>query len=276
MSSCHWALPVQLHPWYKSPTLKRKPSAMLPRSESPFPEDEYDSDSRVKRQRRITLDQTRSKKRNLPSPPQSPAESHDQHLPKRQRCTTLERGLEGLSLTPPALAAQQAPEFASCLPAPVSAVLAHPPDFSSRWPEMSLTMPCSRPIPSPSPSPPTSIPFTSASTTSIPPTPALTADLHAAPDVKMRTSSWYEPEKDRIVVTDLDVSSDDEADTVDDVPKLPRAVLKALMCGPERDSLQLAGLRLWPPQLSQSLDPPLLDSARLSVVGLDEAMDVEQ
>ena len=199
MSSCYWPLPPELHPWYKPPTLKRKPSAMLPRSESPFPVDvdEYDSDSRIKRQRRITLDQTRPKKRNLPSPPQSPIESNDQHLPKRQRCTTLELGLEGLSLTPPALAAHQAPEFASCLPAPVSAVLAHPPGFSSRWPEMSLPTPCSRPIPSPSRSPSTSIPFTSASTTSLPPTPALTADLHTIPDVKMRTSSWYEPEKDR-------------------------------------------------------------------------------
>ncbi|KAI0275565.1 hypothetical protein BGY98DRAFT_1098807 [Russula aff. rugulosa BPL654] len=225
MSSCYWALPGQLHPWYKPPTLKRKPSAMLPRSESPFPVDEYDSDSHVKRQRRITLDQTRSKKRNLPSPPQSPIDSDDQHLPKRQRCTTLERGLESLSLIPPAPVAQQAPEFVPRLPAPVSAVLAHPPNFSSRWPEMSLPTPCSRTIPSPSPSPSTSIQFTSAST-SIPLEPALTADLHAAPDVKMRTSSWYEPEKDRIVVTDLDVSSDDEADVVDDLPKLPRAVLK--------------------------------------------------
>ncbi|KAI0058062.1 hypothetical protein BV25DRAFT_1830418 [Artomyces pyxidatus] len=26
----------------------------------------------------------------------------------------------------------------------------------------------------------------------------------------MRTSSWYEPEKDRIVITDLDASSDEE------------------------------------------------------------------
>jgi hypothetical protein len=197
MSSCYWAFPAQLHPWYRPPTLKRKPSAMLPRSESPFPVDEYDSDSRVKRQRRITRDQTRSKKRNLPSPPQSPIEYNDQRLPKRQRCTTLEIGLEGLSLTPPALAAQQSPEFASCLPAPDSAVLARPPDFSSRWPDMSLPTPCSHPIPSPSPSTSTSIPFTSVSTTSIPPTPAITADLRSAPDVKMRTSSWYEPEKDR-------------------------------------------------------------------------------
>lgn len=197
MSSCYWALPGQLHPWYKPPTLKRKPSAMLPRSESPFPVDEWDSDSRVKRQRRITFDQTRSKKRNLPSPPQSPIASNDQHLPKRQRCTTLESGLERLSLTPPAPSGQQAPEFALCLPSPVSAALAYPPDFSSRGTEMSLPMPCSRPIPSssPSPSPSTSIPFTSM-TTFIPSMPTLTAD-YVAPDVKMRTSSWYEPEKDR-------------------------------------------------------------------------------
>ena len=189
MSSCYWALPGQLHPWYKPPTLKRKPSAMLPRSESPFPVDEYDSDSRIKRQRCIALDQTRSKKRNLPSPPQSPIEYDDQHLPKRQRCTTLERGLERLSLIPPVPAAQQAPEFVSCLPAPVPAV-------TSRWPEMSLPTPCPLPISSPCPSPSTSIPFPSVST-SVLLEPALTGELHAAPDVKMRTSSWYEPEKDR-------------------------------------------------------------------------------
>lgn len=80
-----------------------------------------------------------------------------------------------------------------------------------------------------------------------------------------------------IVVTDLDVSSDDESDVVDDAPKLPRAVLKALLRGPERGTPPLAGLLLLGPQLSQSLDsPPLLDPARLSEVGLDEAMDVEQ
>ena len=80
-----------------------------------------------------------------------------------------------------------------------------------------------------------------------------------------------------IIVTDLDVSSDDESDVVDDAPKLPRAVLKALLRGPERDTPPLAGLLLLRPQLSQSLNsPPLLESARLSEVGLDEAMDVEQ
>lgn len=80
-----------------------------------------------------------------------------------------------------------------------------------------------------------------------------------------------------IVVTDLDVSSDDEADVVDDAPKLPRAVLEALLRGPERDTPPLTGLPLLPLQLSQSLDPPpSLDPAELFEVGLDEAMDVEQ
>jgi len=31
-------------------------------------------------------------------------------------------------------------------------------------------------------------------------------------DIKMRSQSWYEPEKDRIVITDLD-DSDDESDS---------------------------------------------------------------
>jgi hypothetical protein len=196
MASCYWAQPAQLHPWYKPATLKRKLPAMSPRSESPFPVDEYNSDSRVKRQRCIALDQTRSKKRNLPSPPQSPTnESGDLQLSKRPRCTTLERGIERLSLTPRATA-PQLPESVVRQPAPVSAVLAHVSEISSQWPKMSLPTPCSYPIPSPSPPSCTSIPFTSAAA-SIPPTAALIADPHAVPDVKMRTQSWYEPEKDR-------------------------------------------------------------------------------
>jgi hypothetical protein len=72
------------------------------------------------------------------------------------------------------------------------------------------------------------------------------------------------------------VSSDDEADVVDDAPKLPRAVLEALLRGPERDSPPLTGLPLLP-QLSQPPDPPPLPGpVKLPEVGLDEAMDVEQ
>ena len=198
MASCYWAQPAHLHPWYKPATLKRKLPTMLPCSE-PFPADEYDSDSRAKRQCRITLDQTRSKKRSLPSPPLSPINnSNDQRLPKRQRCTTLERGIEGLSLAPRAPVGSQTPELAARQPAiaPASVVLAHPPDVSSQWPEMSSPMPGSYQIPSPSPPSLTSIPFTSAPAC-IQPTPALIVEPHGVRDVKMRTTSWYEPEKDR-------------------------------------------------------------------------------
>jgi len=107
------------------------------------------------------------------------------------------------------------------------------------------------------------------------------SDADAIMDVKMRSSSWYEPQKDRIIVTDLD-ASDDEADIVDDAPKLPRSVLQALLLGPKRANAPFPGLLLSPvlPQLaSQSLDPPpLLDlePGSLFEPGSDEAMDVEQ
>ncbi|RDB25438.1 hypothetical protein Hypma_008113 [Hypsizygus marmoreus] len=35
------------------------------------------------------------------------------------------------------------------------------------------------------------------------------------PEVKMKSSSWYEPERDRIVVTDLDSSSDEDDENAD-------------------------------------------------------------
>ncbi|KAI0297199.1 hypothetical protein BC826DRAFT_1103612 [Russula brevipes] len=243
----YWAQPAQLHPWYKTASLKRKLPAMFSRPECQFPLDEDDSDSCAKRQRRLTLDQTRSK-RKLPSPPQSPIEdSADPRLFKRQRCTTLERGIERLSLTPPG---PQAPEFGA------RNLLA------DAWLYISSSQP-----------PPTSIPLT--------PSPLLSAvaDAGATTDVKMRSSSWYEPEKDRIVVTDLDVSSDDEVDVADDAPKLPRSVLQALLRGPERNGPRVAGMPLVPPLQSSrlSVPPPFPDPAGLSESEprLDEAMDVE-
>lgn len=78
----------------------------------------------------------------------------------------------------------------------------------------------------------------------------------------------------------MDVSSDDEADIVDDTPKLPRSVLQALLRGPECDHPRLLELPLvLQQQPSQSLDPPLspgYDPAGLSRPQLDEVMDVEQ
>ncbi|KAI0250383.1 hypothetical protein BJV78DRAFT_1220289 [Lactifluus subvellereus] len=277
MASCYnyWAEHAQLHPWFR-PAIKRKlPTipTMFPRSESPSPVDEYRSDTRMKRQRRITLEQTPPKKRKLPSPPQSPIEDGgDARFLKRQRCTALERGIERLSLIPAAAPHALASEFPARRPAPpVSAMSVHAPDpSSSQWSEMASPLsPLSLTVNPLAPYTPMAV--TPASVY----TPASTpADTIA--DIKMHSSSWYEPEKDRIVITDLDASSsDDEADVADDAPKLPRAVLQALLRGPER----LPFVPLPPIQHSHlSLDPPSpsLGPTSLSEPGLDEAMCVEQ
>ncbi|KAF9458436.1 hypothetical protein BDZ94DRAFT_103750 [Collybia nuda] len=43
----------------------------------------------------------------------------------------------------------------------------------------------------------------------------MSVEVPLAPEVKMKKSSWYEPEPDRIIVTDLDSSSDEEDVEVD-------------------------------------------------------------
>lgn len=78
------------------------------------------------------------------------------------------------------------------------------------------------------------------------------------------------------------MSSDDEAEVVDEAPKLPRSVLQALLRGPGRNTLPLPGL-LSSPVLPQLAPPPRdhlplldLDLGSLSESGVGEAMDVEQ
>ncbi|KAI9455342.1 hypothetical protein BJY52DRAFT_651384 [Lactarius psammicola] len=316
--SCYWAQPAQLHPWFKPSTLKRKSPSMLLHSESPSPVDEDDPDSRVKRQRRTTLtpEHTSPKKRKLPpSCPQSPTEEEDV-VTKRQRCTALEHGIERLSLTPPsrpdtAMPASGAPELATRLPAPLPAPGV--PNFGfSQWLDIPAASSASLPAAiTVSPgfqqiSAPTNLdpPLAFATTTapvlsaaSAPAVPASTCFVTSGSgadvieDVKMRSSSWYEPEKDRIVVTDLDASSDDDgedADDVDDAPKLPRTVLQALLRGGPAPTapadvprMLLAGLLSSPlapllPSLPPSL-PPLERANFFHGLGSsDEAMDVEQ
>lgn len=88
-----------------------------------------------------------------------------------------------------------------------------------------------------------------------------------------------------IVVTDLDASSDDDGeddDGVDDAPKLPRAVLQALLRG-DVPPMLLAGPPFAPSRLLDSPSslppsPPLLELASFfpRLGSSDEAMDVEQ
>jgi hypothetical protein len=184
MSSCYWTEPAQLHPWFRPATLKRKLPTMFPRSESPSPVDEYGSDTRIKRQRHITLEQIRSKKRKLPSSPPSPVEDvGDALFLKRQRCTMLEREIESLSLTPPTQATA-VPHVARQPAPPASAAPAHTPGLSpsSQWPQAA---------------PPLSSSPLSLNTPASVHTPTSTPPIDTIADIKMHSSSWYEPEKDR-------------------------------------------------------------------------------
>jgi hypothetical protein len=193
MLSCSWVQPAQLHPWYKPATLKRKSPSMSLRSEPPSPvDDEDDPDARIKRPRRTTTfrleEHTRPRKRKLPSCPQSPteeAEAEDLAMAtKRQRCMALEDGIERLSLTPPGLPAYP-PEFATLLSAPGA-----PPDFRfSQW--LPALPPAAVPPGLQQIAPPTNLDLSSA----------LLASADAIEDVKMRSSSWYEPEKDSACAT---------------------------------------------------------------------------
>ncbi|KAJ7084278.1 hypothetical protein B0H15DRAFT_848489 [Mycena belliarum] len=58
----------------------------------------------------------------------------------------------------------------------------------------------------------------------------------AAPEITMKTSSWYEPEPDRIVVTDLDSPSDEEVDG-DAPPLVSPALIDRLKSRPLQHSL---------------------------------------
>ncbi|KAJ7287698.1 hypothetical protein C8J57DRAFT_1496131 [Mycena rebaudengoi] len=66
------------------------------------------------------------------------------------------------------------------------------------------------------------------------------------PDIKMKSSSWYEPEPDRIIITDLNSSSDEEdADASPD----PLTISPALL---QRLNLRAREAKLAPPQPPQS------------------------
>ncbi|KAJ7502738.1 hypothetical protein B0H11DRAFT_599963 [Mycena galericulata] len=85
-----------------------------------------------------------------------------------------------------------------------------------------------------------------------PPPPPPRPSTPVVPEITMKTSSWYEPERDRIVITDLDSYSDDEADasadtdTPTDAPVISPALIRRIA------SLTPRTLPVPPPQ-SQAL-----------------------
>ncbi|KAJ7647459.1 hypothetical protein FB45DRAFT_1051944 [Roridomyces roridus] len=83
-------------------------------------------------------------------------------------------------------------------------------------------------------------------------------------EITMKLSTWYEPEPDRIVITDLENYSDDEADA-SDAPFIPPMILKALTTRP-----------LIPPSPSPNSQALVLFRPLASQIKPDDdAMDVE-
>jgi len=118
----------------------------------------------------------------------------DANPSKRQRFSALEHGFAHL-----AIQRQTAPS-----------TLAAPPDTPVI--ELDSTLGTRSVSPMPVDGEPSSI--TLPSSVEEPPSPEHSGShLTDCIDVKMRSQSWYEPEKDRIVITDLDDSSDDDSDS---------------------------------------------------------------
>ncbi|KAG6857248.1 hypothetical protein H0H87_007081 [Tephrocybe sp. NHM501043] len=105
------------------------------------------------------------------------------------------------------------------------------------------------------------------------------------PEVKMKSSSWYEPEPDRIIVTSLELSDDEEEATDPDTTTLsiPPALLKQLMSQSPRDlrapqippsRLGSQALVLFKPLPVSNIEEQASDKVE-GIVKDDDAMDVE-
>ncbi|KAJ7045365.1 hypothetical protein C8F04DRAFT_1024950 [Mycena alexandri] len=102
----------------------------------------------------------------------------------------------------------------------------------------------------------------------------------SVPEITMKLSSWYEPEPDRIVITDLTSFSEEDADT--DAPDAPTLISPALI---ERLKRPLASplpaqpptqaLVLFRPLQIPTLTKPTDDAKPQTSDAPDDAMDVE-
>ncbi|KAF7428372.1 hypothetical protein PC9H_007595 [Pleurotus ostreatus] len=179
------------HPWFANASMKRK-----------FPSSSSSSPS------------------STPTQSDSDSTPGNPHRPKRRRCSTLEKGLSYLSLgadawqrdsnvghlqvrhpnsPSPDVSASQLPNISE-IP---------PPDVYQNRPPMGAD----------------SMQFDIPAV--VRPSRVDEPGEHTPPivEINMKSSSWYEPEPDRIIVTDLD-SSEDEADVEDNPILLPPSVLR--------------------------------------------------
>ncbi|KAI0342060.1 hypothetical protein BDW22DRAFT_1358188 [Trametopsis cervina] len=166
-----WQYSVHSHPWFRMPSHKRK--TIEHDNSSSSDASDYD-----------------------PSP-----------IPKKRlRCGILENGFAQLSLASDADAPQMtelapAQSFAALVSAPQIIPVPEPPPREGTWDEMSYD--------DIQADPPHPQPVILPGSVEEPISPETRPD-QASPDVTMRSRSWYEPEKDRIVVVDLDDSDVEE------------------------------------------------------------------
>ncbi|GBE81244.1 hypothetical protein SCP_0309710 [Sparassis crispa] len=194
-----------MHPWYRQPSLKRRLS---------HDEDEEDKPDRTPA-------------RVVPDSPSRPL-SKTTHHTKRRRCDTLERGIAQLTLNTTANRAPVAPPPLVLYPTNPSASTG-PTTACTQAPAPGLTItPISPPGPFGQPAWNASqtpygyaYPYTNASQPVVLPgsveeptsplaPPRAAEEEPDVPDVQMRGPSWYEIEKDRIVINDLEDSDSEE------------------------------------------------------------------
>ncbi|ESK92986.1 hypothetical protein Moror_8989 [Moniliophthora roreri MCA 2997] len=202
---------------------------------------------------------------------------------KRLKVTHLERGFSYLSLNnvvPPSDILQNPQGDVSHLPSASSSSSqwSEPPLISATIQEMDI-----EPYTSSQPHPYTLTQPTSIEEPSSPTSPA----EPIIPEIKMKGSSWYEPEPDRIVVTDLDSSDDDEDSLYD--PEGPFTISPALLQRiRERDLLkasvppdagQTQALTLYRPPLiplpPEEEEEKVAEEAISDIAVDDDKMDVE-
>ncbi|KAI3615286.1 hypothetical protein WG66_003620 [Moniliophthora roreri] len=224
---------------------------------------------------------TRSMKRRHSQSSSPEAESPEPS--KRLKVTHLERGFSYLSLNnvvPPSDILQNPQGDVSHLPSASSSSSqwSEPPLISATIQEMDI-----EPYTSSQPHPYTLTQPTSIEEPSSPTSPA----EPIIPEIKMKGSSWYEPEPDRIVVTDLDSSDDDEDSLYD--PEGPFTISPALLQRiRERDLLkasvppdagQTQALTLYRPPLiplpPEEEEEKVAEEAISDIAVDDDKMDVE-
>ncbi|KAI8993769.1 hypothetical protein BD414DRAFT_480405 [Trametes punicea] len=217
MTSTAWADPYYLHPWFRMPSLKRK---------------ELSSDEEDAPTTPLRAASVESRRSLSPAPAPSP---------KRRRCDVLESGMSQLTLDGrpiPSSSASFIPgQFASRPPPPspppldastaAATAAVYPPIAPTvHFPDTATTASQSAaPLWADGPHAPnvTHLPNANGTATVIrpesveePTSPETIAEeVPEVPEVSMKVPSWYEIEKDRIVITDLE-GSDSEEDEDDD------------------------------------------------------------